>query len=87
LFYFSALFPAYQQLVSLLISSSSSFFLALLYKNPSVFNDIVNGNNRCAAATGGAPVCCKSGFDALKGWDPLTGHGSIDFGKAVAAFV
>lgn len=63
------------------------FINPLLYTNPSVFNDILHGNNRCTAATGAAPACCPGGFDAVSGWDPLTGLGSVDFAKAAAAFV
>ena len=63
------------------------FLNPLLYKHADVFNDMVGGNNKCTAAQGGVPVCCLAGFDAIKGWDPLTGLGSIDFSKAAAAFV
>jgi tripeptidyl-peptidase-1 len=67
--------------------SRLGFINPLLYKNPAVFNDIVKGNNRCCASGGGALVCCPAGFDAAVGWDPLTGLGSVDFAKAVSAFV
>ena len=43
-----------------------------------VFNDVTSGENNCAA---NAEVCCKEGFVATKGWDPLTGHGSLNFGE------
>ncbi len=41
-----------------------------------VFNDITVGRNNCAA---GGSVCCKHGFNATVGFDPLTGLGSIKF--------
>lgn len=63
------------------------FVNPLLYKNPSVFNDMTTGNNKCTAQGGGALVCCPVGFDSIAGWDPLTGLGSVDFQKASAAFV
>jgi len=47
-----------------------------IYKNPSVFNDVVHGNNN----DGGS-----AGFDAIKGWDPATGLGTPDFKKMAAA--
>ena len=34
-------------------------------------NDIVGGNN---------PGCGTSGFEAVKGWDPVTGLGTPNFG-------
>jgi len=47
---------------------------------PSVYNDIVGGNNRCAAGIPEDGInCCAFGFNATQGWDPLTGLGSINF--------
>jgi len=43
----------------------------------SIYNDITTGFNNCGANQ----VCCKEGFYAAKGWDPLTGWGSVDFAK------
>ena len=49
----------------------------LLYSNQGSFaNDITKGNNKCTAE-----ACCKQGFYAASGWDPVTGFGSIDFRK------
>ena len=45
----------------------------------SVFNDVVQGENNCAAGSAGQAVCCSQGFTAAAGWDPLTGMGSVDF--------
>jgi len=53
---------------------------ALADSNAGVFNDITVGENYCAAGHGEV-VCCKEGFDSVKGWDPVTGLGSVDFGK------
>jgi len=50
------------------------------------FNDITSGNNRCAAGQF-RPVCCDEGFYTAKGWDPVTGLGSVDFEKFSAALV
>eukprot|EP01126_Amoeba_proteus_P054977 TRINITY_DN6791_c0_g1_i9.p1 TRINITY_DN6791_c0_g1~~TRINITY_DN6791_c0_g1_i9.p1 ORF type:complete len:567 (+),score=95.77 TRINITY_DN6791_c0_g1_i9:777-2477(+) len=55
------------------------FLNPLLYSiHKQVFNDITVGENNCAAADS-HPTCCKHGFHAAKGWDPVTGRGSIDF--------
>jgi len=53
-------------------------------KNPSSFNDIVFGTNRCAGYTpSNNPIvedyCCPFGFNATVGWDPVTGLGSPNF--------
>ena len=46
-----------------------------------VFNDIKQGSSKCPNANmcGAMVGCCKHGFRAGKGWDPLTGLGSVDF--------
>jgi tripeptidyl-peptidase I len=46
------------------------FVNPVLYRNPQVFNDIVNGSN---------PGCGSAGFHAVKGWDPITGLGTPNF--------
>lgn len=44
------------------------------------FNDVTDGvNNCCYASDKTKAVCCNSGFAAIKGWDPVTGWGSIFF--------
>jgi tripeptidyl-peptidase-1 len=58
---------------------------ALGFLNPSlyssslsgVYNDITEGHNKCTAGR----VCCDEGFSASQGWDPVTGFGSVDYGK------
>lgn len=44
------------------------FINPVLYANPEVLNDVVNGTN---------PGCGTSGFDATPGWDPVTGLGML----------
>ena len=31
-------------------------------------------------------MCCEQGFDALPGWDPVTGFGSVDFTRLATVF-
>ena len=55
-----------------------------LYSKASSFvNDITSGDNRCAADG----TCCPHGFEATKGWDPVTGLGSVNFGKMQSVFM
>lgn len=63
-----------------------------LYKNSNSFvNDITSGNNQCTSAfVVGAPdgfVCCDQGFFTAPGWDPVTGLGSLNYGKMESAFL
>lgn len=44
------------------------FINPVLYENPYVLNDIKNGSN---------PGCGTNGFDAVSGWDPVTGLGKL----------
>ncbi|EJD49915.1 subtilisin-like protein [Auricularia subglabra TFB-10046 SS5] len=41
-----------------------------MYANPQMFNDIVGGSN---------PGCGTEGFQALQGWDPVTGLGTPNY--------
>jgi subtilase family serine protease len=54
---------------------------ALYHSSRKKFRDITEGHNRCIVyADTSHPqgaTCCNSGFHATKGWDPLTGLGSI----------
>lgn len=50
-----------------------------IYANPGAFNDITSGNNSCTEA-----FCCAIGFEAVPGWDPATGFGSVDYAKFLA---
>jgi tripeptidyl-peptidase-1 len=48
-----------------------------LYKlDASVFNDITSGDNTCGSYN---TTCCTQGFQAGKGWDPVSGRGSPKF--------
>lgn len=49
----------------------------------SSFNDITSGDNKGTAST----VVCSQGFYAAKGWDPVTGMGSVDYEKFKSLFV
>jgi tripeptidyl-peptidase-1 len=39
------------------------------------FHDITVGNNKCCSTK--QEFCCPVGWDATKGWDPVTGLGSL----------
>ena len=52
---------------------------------PSVYNDVTSGNNKCCAKSGVTPVCCTYGFYCTPGWDPVTGLGSVNVGRFVDA--
>ncbi|KAE9386772.1 subtilisin-like protein [Gymnopus androsaceus JB14] len=52
--------------------SSLGFLNPLIYKNAQAFNDITEGSN---------PGCGTEGFNAIQGWDPITGLGTPDFNK------
>lgn len=54
------------------------FVNPILYQNADAFNDITTGNN---------PGCSTNGFDAVKGWDPVTGLGSPNFEKLLKVFM
>lgn len=51
-------------------------------EDPSAFNDITEGTNRCNRA-----YCCLYGWSATKGWDPATGLGSPNFPNMVKYFL
>ncbi|KAL7928922.1 subtilisin-like protein [Trichoderma chlorosporum] len=51
---------------------------AVLYENPGVLNDITNGTN---------PGCGTLGFNATKGWDPVTGLGTPNYEKMLELFL
>ena len=88
--------PIFASIVALLNDYQKSkgkpklgFLNPLLYKmseTDGVFNDITEGNNWCTENT-----CCPKrldggsnfGFKAAKGWDPVYGLGSPNFGRIV----
>ena len=56
---------------------------ALYAHSASFVNDIVTGDNKCSAT---AP-CCPHGYNAVSGWDPASGLGSVDYSKMQAKFL
>ena len=77
--------PVFASLVALLNDHQKSkgkpllgFMNPLLYKMKDTFNDITQGNNWCTEVQ-----CCNSdfGYQAGKGWDPVTGLGTPNFGR------
>lgn len=54
------------------------FINPVIYANPDAFNDIVQGNN---------PGCGTRGFEAVPGWDPVTGLGTPDYQKLLKVFM
>jgi hypothetical protein len=63
---------------------SVGFINPALYANYTSFtNDIVSGDNHCAANN----ICCNEGFYATTGWDPVSGLGSLNYGKMQEVFL
>ncbi|KAL1882045.1 hypothetical protein VTK73DRAFT_2759 [Phialemonium thermophilum] len=58
--------------------SPVGFINPVLYENPQVLNDITNGNN---------PGCGTDGFEAVEGWDPVTGLGSPNYPEMEKLFM
>ena len=82
----SASAPAFAALISLLNEArlqakmpAMGFLNPFVYKNANAFHDVVKGNN--VVGTGAR----QFGFDCTKGWDPVTGVGTPNFGKLLAA--
>ena len=57
--------------------SSVGFINPVLYAHPEAFNDITSGNN---------PGCGTPGFEAVEGWDPVTGLGTPRFPKLLEIY-
>jgi len=85
----SASAPIFAGIVTLLNDARLSvgkkplgFLNTMMYKMqaefPSMFNDVVVGNNRCGAL-GWYPVCCPNGYPAAPGWDPISGLGTPNY--------
>jgi tripeptidyl-peptidase-1 len=79
----SAAAPTFAGVVSLLVAArvkagkpALGFLNPFLYQQADAFGDITAGFN---------PGCGTAGFAALEGWDPLTGLGTPDFPKLLAA--
>lgn len=66
--------------------SQLGFLNPLLYKlyqaDPSIFNDIVDGDNKCTR-----DYCMQYGYSAVTGWDPVAGLGSPVYTKLKAAIL
>ena len=85
----SASAPVFAAMVSLVNAARLSrglgplgFLNILLYSSHGNFiNDITEGDNSCSAVSNsGVANCCEGlGFQAARGWDPVTGLGSINF--------
>ena len=54
-----------------------------LYANAASFNDITAGDNKAVRFR----PACTEGFHAGKGWDPVSGLGSINYDKLETAFL
>ena len=48
-------------------------------KSENFFNDITIGSNKCCSGYSSDITCCSTGFTATRGWDPVSGWGSIDY--------
>jgi len=55
----------------------------LVAKDPTIVNDITQGENGCTASN----ACCVLGFKASPGWDPSTGLGTPKFDKLLSAIL
>lgn len=54
------------------------FVNPVMYAHTEMFNDIVVGNNS---------LCGMTGFQAARGWDPVTGLGTPNYGKMLKVFM
>lgn len=69
--------------------SSLGWIHPILYQLESLhyFDDITEGSNHCTAQYPSYPlICCLEGFKATRGWDPVSGLGSIKYKKLSRAF-
>ncbi|KAM3484104.1 hypothetical protein MY8738_002543 [Beauveria namnaoensis] len=65
------------------------FLNPTLYQNPSVFNDIVSGDQHLGGPQGdeSPSECGNKGFSAVKGWDPVTGLGTPNYPKLLSVLL
>lgn len=54
------------------------FINPVLYEHPEALKDITSGHN---------PGCGTSGFEAVEGWDPVTGLGTPNYPKLLELFL
>jgi tripeptidyl-peptidase-1 len=91
--------PTFNGIIALLNSARVSSGLPTLgFLNPWIYtigqfglNDITNGAStgcngvtRFNGAPNGSPVIAGAEWEAIEGWDPVTGYGTPDFGKLLA---
>jgi len=94
----SASAPAFAALISLLNEArlqakmpAMGFLNPFVYKNADAFHDVVKGTNAIGDPftpgykPGTPPPPRKRGYNCTKGWDPVTGVGTPNFGKLLAA--
>jgi tripeptidyl-peptidase-1 len=87
----SASAPVFAAMVSLVNAARAKQGLTSVgFLNPTLYaasaayyNDVTSGISNCTAwgyinYPQGA-TCCASGFSCVPGWDPVTGHGSINY--------
>ena len=81
----SASAPAFGALVTLINEERErvgkkavGFLNPVLHRHPEAFKDVVEGNN---------PACRTQGFQAVKGWDPVTGLGTPRYQKLLGIFM
>jgi tripeptidyl-peptidase I len=56
--------------------------------NTEKYNDITIGSNNCCSSSDSkSAYCCRGGFEARKGWDPVTGHGSVMYDNLLSMFM
>ena len=74
--------------------SPLGFLNPFLYANPQAFHDVTSGTSPCSMFVlwliphyhpGSNPGCGTNGFEAIKGWDPVTGLGTPNFAALRAA--
>lgn len=68
---------------------SIGFANPALYKNPSMFTDVVSGDQSKGGPNGdGQPSACgNKGFSAVSGWDPVTGLGTPNYPAMLQYFL
>ena len=60
--------------------SSVGWIHPILYASYKNFTkDITSGSNHCAVGYKAPYTCCRQGFSAAPGWDPVTGLGVLNF--------
>jgi tripeptidyl-peptidase-1 len=57
------------------------FLNQLIYQHTELFTDVSTGSNPRPDGAGAAGFTDGAGFTALRGWDPVSGVGSVNYGK------